>query len=115
MSAYVKCLTDGRFVQSSPMWRGLDVDLGPSARLQVDGVDVVVCSVNAQALDEQVFLLHGIEFTDFKVVGLKSSQHFRAAFEDAARRIITVETRLDSAPSTSRHSSTGGSRGRSTL
>ncbi len=92
VSAYVKSLTDGRFVQSSPMWRGLDVDLGPSARLRVDGVDVVVCSVNAQALDEQILLLHGIDFMGFKVVGLKSSQHFRAAFEDGARRIITVDS-----------------------
>lgn len=92
VNAYVECLTDGKFVQSSPMWQGLDVDLGPSARLQVNGVDVVVCSMNAQALDEQIFLLHGIDFTNFKVVGLKSSQHFRAAFEGAAERIITVDS-----------------------
>jgi microcystin degradation protein MlrC len=92
VNAYVKSLTDGRFVQSSPMWQGLDVDLGPSARLQIDGVDVVVCSMNAQALDEQILILHGIDFKDFKVVGLKSSQHFRAAFEDAAERIITVDS-----------------------
>lgn len=92
VNAYVKCLTDGRFVQSSPMWQGLDVDLGLSARLQINGVDVVVCSTNAQALDEQIFLLHGIDFTNFRVVGLKSSQHFRAAFEGAAERIITVDS-----------------------
>lgn len=92
VSAYVKCLTDGRFVQSSPMWRGRDINLGLSARLQIEGGDVVVCSVNAQVLDEQVFLLHGIDVATYKVVGLKSSQHFRAAFEDLSERIITVDS-----------------------
>ena len=92
VDAYVKCLTDGKFVQSSPMWRGLDVDHGPSARLRIGGVDVVVGSANAQVLDEQVFLLHGIDVADYKVVGLKSSQHFRAAFESVSERIITVDS-----------------------
>ena len=90
--AYVKCLTDGKFIQSSPMWQGLEVDLGSSARLQIRGVEVVVCSMNAQVLDEQVFLLHGIDVGQYEVVGLKSSQHFRAAFEDIAERIITVDS-----------------------
>lgn len=92
VDAYVKCLTDGRFVQSSPMWGGLEVDHGLSARLRIGGVDVVVGSANAQVLDEQVFLLHGIDVVDYKVVGLKSSQHFRAAFEGVAERIITVDS-----------------------
>lgn len=92
VEAYVKCLTDGRFVQSSPMWQGLDVNLGLSARLRIGSVDVVVGSINAQVLDEQIFLLHGIDVTKYKVVGLKSSQHFRAAFEGVAARIITVDS-----------------------
>ena len=66
--------------------------MGLSARLQVGDVDVIVCSVNAQVLDEQAFLLHGINVEDYKIVGLKSSQHFRAAFEDLAERIITVDS-----------------------
>lgn len=92
VEAYVKCLTDGRFVQSSPMWGGLDIDHGLSARLRIGGVDVIVGSANAQVLDEQVFLLHGIDVADYRVVALKSSQHFRAAFEGVAERIITVDS-----------------------
>lgn len=92
VDAYVKCLSDGKFVQSSPMWGGLEVDHGPSARLRISGVDMVVGSANAQVLDEQVFLLHGIDVADYKVVGLKSSQHFRAAFEGVAERIVTVDS-----------------------
>jgi microcystin degradation protein MlrC len=90
--AYVKSLTDGRFVQTSPMWYGKQVDLGKSVRLQVGGVDIIVCSVRSQVFDEQVFLLHGIDIQKYKIVALKSSQHFRAAYESLSQHIITVDS-----------------------
>ncbi|MFS0646729.1 M81 family metallopeptidase [Siminovitchia sp. 179-K 8D1 HS] len=92
INAYVKSLTDGVFCQSSPMWRGLKNNLDKSARLVVGGLDIIVCSVKSQVLDEQIFLLHGIDVTKYKIVALKSSQHFRAAFEPIGREIITVDS-----------------------
>ncbi|MHC0036376.1 M81 family metallopeptidase [Pseudoneobacillus sp. C159] len=92
LTAYVKCLTDGKFTQSSPMGRGAKVNLGRSVRLQSDGVDIIVCSVKAQTLDEQIFLLHGIDVATYKIVALKSSQHFRAGFEQISSKIITVDS-----------------------
>ncbi|OLO39414.1 MlrC domain protein [Alkalihalophilus pseudofirmus] len=90
--AYVKSVTDGIFTQTSPMWKGIQVDLGKSTRLQVGAVDIIVCSVNTQVMDEQVFLLHGVDIKDYKVVALKSSQHFRATFELIAKKIITIDS-----------------------
>ncbi|WP_456277543.1 M81 family metallopeptidase [Bacillus sp. AK128] len=90
--AYIKCLTDGRFVQSSPMGRGARINLGRSVRLQSGGVDIIVCSVKAQTLDEQIFTLHGIDVKEYKIIGLKSSQHFRAGFEPISSKIITVDS-----------------------
>lgn len=97
--AYVKCLTDGRFIQQSPMGRGARVDLGPMARLVIPaggppdgGVDVLVSSVRSQTLDAEVFLLHGIDVARRRIVALKSSQHFRAGFEPIAARIITADS-----------------------
>lgn len=92
VKAYVKSLTDGTFIQSSPMFQGGLVDLGKSARLQIGNVDVVVCSVKQQTLDEQIFLLHGIDVTKYKMVGLKSCQHFRASFQPIAQKIITSDS-----------------------
>ena len=89
--AYVKCLTDGRFTQQSPMGRGAPVNLGRMARLVVGGVDVLVSSVRSQTLDPEVFLLHGIDVARYRIVALKSSQHFRAGFESVAARIITAD------------------------
>lgn len=92
LSAYVKAVTDGKFVQSSDMGKGELVNLGTSVRLQCNGVDIIVCSVKTQTLDDEVFLLHGIDIQHFKIVALKSSQHFRAGFEPISSKIITVDS-----------------------
>lgn len=90
LSATVRTLTDGR-ITLQHMMKGVVLDLGPSARLHVDGVDVIVTTRPSQTLDAEVFLLHGIDVTRCSVVGLKSSQHFRAGFGHLAGAILTVD------------------------
>jgi microcystin degradation protein MlrC len=91
VDAYVKALTDGRFRYSTPMWRGVETDLGPMARLRIGDIDVLVSSHRQQTLDEEVFLLNGIDVRRYKVVALKSSQHFRAGFNDIAKAIVAAD------------------------
>lgn len=91
-TAYVKVLTDGQFIQQSPMGRGAKVDLGKMARLVVGGIDVIVSSIRTQTLDDEVFRLHGIDVTRYKIVAIKSSNHFRAGFEPIAHAIIRADT-----------------------
>jgi microcystin degradation protein MlrC len=90
--AYVKALTDGRFIQQSPMGRGGKVDLGKMARLVIGGIDVLVSSIRTQTLDDEVFKLHGIDVTRYKIVAIKSSNHFRAGFEPISHAIIRADT-----------------------
>jgi microcystin degradation protein MlrC len=92
LSAYVKCLTDGRFVRQALMGRGTHDDLGRMVRLHVGGLDILVSSVRQQTFDAEVFLLHGIDVTRYKIVALKSSNHFRAGFAPLAREIITADS-----------------------
>jgi microcystin degradation protein MlrC len=89
--AYIKALTDGKFRYTTPMGRGLAVDLGPMARLDIGGIDVLVASERNQVLDDEVFLLHGIDVRREKIVALKSSAHFRAGFTHLAKAIITAD------------------------
>ncbi|MGH2405412.1 MAG: MlrC C-terminal domain-containing protein [bacterium] len=91
LEAYVKCLADGRFELTTPMGRGWPVDLGKTARLVVGGLDIVVASKRTQVLDPGPFLLHGIDVARCRIVGLKSSAHFRAGFEGIAKRIVTAD------------------------
>lgn len=88
--ARVRAITDGR-VTLTAMLAGTRLDLGPAVRLRVDGIDVVVTSKPFQTMDEEVFLLHGIDVRRYDVVGLKSSQHFRAGFGHLAGAIVTSD------------------------
>ena len=88
---YVKALTDGKFRYTTPMGRGMAVDLGPMARLAIGGIDVLVSSERNQVLDDEVFLLHGIDVRRRKIVALKSSAHFRAGYNHLAKAIIAAD------------------------
>ncbi|TMV45449.1 M81 family metallopeptidase [Paenibacillus mesophilus] len=89
--ALVRMLTDGTFVQTSPMWRGKKIDLGQTARLRIGNVDVIVTSIKSQLLDDELLKLHGIDMLRYKVIGIKSSQHFRGFFQNRVPRIMTVD------------------------
>jgi microcystin degradation protein MlrC len=91
LEATVRAITDGRFTLRA-MLAGWELELGPSCRLTSGGVDIVVMSKPFQTIDTEVFLLHGIDVTRYKVIGLKSSQHFRAGFRDIAAEIITADS-----------------------
>lgn len=91
LQAYVKVLTDGAFTLSTPMGKGTPVELGKMARLSCGGVDIVVASRRTQVLDPEPFLLHGIDVTRCRIVGLKSSAHFRAGYDALAKTIITTD------------------------
>ncbi len=87
----VRHLSDGRYVNAGPMMAGAEVNLGPSAVLSVNGVDVLVTSRAETPIDLNVFRAHGIEPTRLRVIGLKGKGHFRAAFEPIVSRVILVE------------------------
>jgi microcystin degradation protein MlrC len=90
--AYVKVLSDGQFRLTNPMGAGSLVNLGRMARLVIGNVDVIVGSERAQTLDEELFLLHGIDVRRQRVVALKSQQHFRGGFQQLAGTIIRCDT-----------------------
>ncbi|MEZ5595483.1 MAG: M81 family metallopeptidase [Pseudomonadales bacterium] len=90
LSVYVKALHDGRCVMQA-MAKGSRINYGRLARLQVNGMDVVVASRRSQTFDTEPFLAVGIDVTRMDYVALKSSNHFRAGFEPLAGTIITAD------------------------
>jgi microcystin degradation protein MlrC len=87
----VRTLSDGRFVHKGSMLRGLPGRLGPTAVLDVDGVKVILISLRWQTLDPEMLRFVGIEPADEKIVVVKSTIHYRAAFEPLAREIVEVD------------------------
>jgi microcystin degradation protein MlrC len=91
LTVYVKSLSDGAFKYTTPMFEGVRTSYGKMARLHVEGIDILVGSERSQTFDAEVFLLNGIDVTRYKIVALKSSQHFRAGFTDLAAEIVTSD------------------------
>jgi microcystin degradation protein MlrC len=65
--------------------------LGPSARVEIDGVQVLVTSAKAQMLDLALFRFLGVEPAAYKILVVKSSVHFRAAFAPVAEHILVAQ------------------------
>lgn len=91
-TAYIKALTDGEFFCQAPMGKGRHIIVGHTARLQIGRIDVVVVSKRYQPIDPEIFLVHGIDVSRYKIVGLKSTNHWRAGFEGIIKHDYLVDS-----------------------
>lgn len=89
--AEVLGLNRGLFHVKSPMGTGETIDLGLLATLRIGSVDIIVSSGRRQTLDDGPFIKAGIDISQFQIIALKSSQHFKAWFEPRGARIITAD------------------------
>jgi len=85
-------LSDGEFTCISPVHRGAQMHYGPSARLRCGNVEFIVVSNRFQVYDDRPYLMTGADMKNYSIVGLKSSNHFRAYFKDIADAIIGADT-----------------------
>ena len=86
----VLALSEGRFRASGPMLAGAEVDLGPTALLEVGGVRVVVGSKPVQTMDRAMFSHLGIEPVEQNIIAIKSSVHFRNDFQHICTAVLPV-------------------------
>jgi microcystin degradation protein MlrC len=70
---------------------GTPAKLGDSALIACDDVEVVITSFRCQTFGVDCFTQLGCDPGTRKLVGVKSAQHFRAAFAPIAKTIIMVE------------------------
>jgi len=89
--AYVKTISDGHYTIIGPMVTGMRFDMGPAVGLLIGGVDVVVLSGNMQAFDNGQMRIVGFDPMDYRIVVLKSANHFRAYWTDVASEIIDCD------------------------
>lgn len=68
------------------------VPLGDCAAIRVGGVDVVLISSRTQALGLELFSNLGIDPLTRKLLVVKSTNHFMAAFGPIAKKVIYVES-----------------------
>jgi microcystin degradation protein MlrC len=86
----VEKLFEGDFVGTGPLAKGMPINLGKMAHLQIDNVHIIVASQRDQAADQSMFRIVGVDPAQMKILVLKSSNHFRADFEPIASEILYV-------------------------
>ncbi|UVK50471.1 M81 family metallopeptidase [Mesorhizobium sp. AR02] len=91
VEAQIVSITDGHFRCHGPMGGGAWRSYGPSLMLRAGGIEVAVISGNDQATDLAQLTSLGIDPLHCMTIALKSSHHFRAAFEPIAREVIMVD------------------------
>lgn len=85
-------LGSGKFLCTGPFYKGTRMDMGLMARLQCNGVDLVIASARVQAADKDQYRHVGVEPGRKQIVGVKSTVHFRGDFTDIAHDILNVES-----------------------
>ncbi|GGJ00987.1 microcystinase C [Halobellus salinus] len=90
VEGHVRRLSDGTYRNQGPMSTGLEVSFGRTAVLAVDGIDVIVASHRQQPYDPEAFRSHGIVPERKRVLVLKSTVHYRAAFDPIAGGVKEV-------------------------
>ncbi len=83
---------------------GTPMAMGDSALVETAGVQIVLISLRNQAMGTDLFTQLGCDLASKKIIVVKSSQHFRAAFSSIARHVIyvgapgSVSSNLDALP-----------------
>ncbi|MFO0157944.1 MAG: MlrC C-terminal domain-containing protein [bacterium] len=85
-------LSQGTYTGDGPILGGITHSFGPTAVFRVQGIDILVVTLPGQMLDLQQVRAFGIEPAALRFLVVKSMQHFRAAFEPIAGRVIVCDT-----------------------
>jgi microcystin degradation protein MlrC len=91
LEAYVKTISDGTFINHSPMGGGNTSRIGLCACLVVGNVSIVVGSIRTQPMDDGVFRIAGLRWDLLRIVGIKSSQHFKGWWAQRAGGIVACD------------------------
>ena len=90
--AYVKLISDGVWINQSPMGGGGRSNIGLTACLQVGNVSIVVASNRSQPMDDGALRVAGMRWDLLKYVGVKSSQHFKGWWLERAGGIVPCDS-----------------------
>jgi microcystin degradation protein MlrC len=92
-TAQVLALSDGQFFGRRGLIKGVQSEMGLSARLEVGGVQVVVISKRQQLIDPAQLDALQVNLSQVRVLVAKSRGHYRAAFDEftSTDRMIDVD------------------------
>lgn len=90
VTAYVRMLSDGKYVLKGKMLHGTIAKQGKTAVVEIAGNTVLITSISRQPFDLEVFRSHGIAPEEQRILVTKSTIHFRASFGTVAKEMLTL-------------------------
>ncbi len=92
ITGQVKLISDGQYVVKSPVRKGMLTNMGRTAVIRVEGIDVVVTERRVFGYDPTLFRSVGIEPLDRDAVFIKQGTLAQAAYLPIAQRFILMST-----------------------
>ena len=83
--AKVVKLSDGKYVGRRGVLKDVSCNMGPSALLDLGGIQIVVITHRCQCMDPRQFESFGLDIAQARVVVVKSRGHFRGGFDEFFR------------------------------
>lgn len=90
VTAYVKMITDGKYMVKGDMMQGTIVNHGTTVVAEIAGNTVLISSIAFQPIDLEVFRSHGIVPEEQKILVTKSAVHYRASYGTVASEMFTL-------------------------
>jgi microcystin degradation protein MlrC len=92
ITAYVKSITDGKWRYHGTSFTGVEVNMGRTAVLQIDGIHLVTTSLKSMTIDPQLYRSIGLEPREARIVVVKTASGFRSGYADIAKAIYILDT-----------------------
>lgn len=90
-NAEIISFSNGKLISAAPINFGAPMDYGNTVRLRQGNVEVIVVSERFQTYDDRPFIMTGCDMSQYKILGLKSMNHFRGYFASRADAIVTAD------------------------
>ncbi|MBQ2696028.1 MAG: M81 family metallopeptidase [Clostridia bacterium] len=83
--------SNGKLISAAPINFGAPMDYGNTVRLRQENVEVIIVTDRFQTYDDRPFIMTGCDMSQYKIIGLKSMNHFRGYFGSRADAIVTAD------------------------
>ena len=90
VSGRVRCVTDGCFTVTGPMFTGVDINIGKTVVIDAGSMQLVISENRVEPFDLGVFTHCGLDPRQANYILVHSRQHFKAGFEPVAKHILLV-------------------------
>jgi microcystin degradation protein MlrC len=92
LTGEIRWVGEKEYVNKGAMMTGMTVKMGLTAVFVVNNVEIILTEKHSQPFDAEALRCLNIEPRDRLLIGLKSSVHFRADYQDLATKIFEVDT-----------------------